>query len=127
MLDQSSTVIDLLPRLADPPGWLSGLISNFVSYGYDPATCIIRFGLTGAGIAPNYIIQEPSEPCILQIKSVRIQLTACPHRAFSGRTYREMVELDDLEWRDAHWSMNAFSFAEAKALLARLSESQTLH
>ncbi len=127
MLDQSSTVVDLLPRLADPAAWLTGLLSNFVSHGYDPEASVIRHGLTGDGIVPNYIIQEPSRPVVLQIGSFKTQLAEYPHRTFSGRNHRELVELDDLEWQDDHWSTETITFAEAKNLLARLHKHRGVH
>lgn len=127
MLDQCSTVVDLLPRLADPADWLAGLLGNFVSHGYDPEASVIRHGLTGDGIVPNYIIQEPGRSVILQIGLMQVQLTQYPHRTFSGRNHRELIELDDLEWRDDHWSAETITFAETKALLARLSKHHGIH
>jgi len=127
MLDRSSTAADLIHTLTDPEAWLMGLLSNFVSYGYNAKTSIIRIGTTGRGILTNYIIQEPSKLVSLKIGAMQLQLTAIPHRTFSGRNHREMVEFDDLEWQDHHWSSKAITFDEAKDLLAKRCHSRTTH
>jgi hypothetical protein len=44
---------DFVGRLADLAGWLEGLINNFVSYGFDPETCTIRWGVTEDGRRPK--------------------------------------------------------------------------
>ena len=46
---------------------------------------------------------------------------------FSGRNHREMMELDDHERHGENWSTDAMSFAELKALLSSLSQSESQH
>jgi hypothetical protein len=121
VLDQSLTAADLSHTLADPVNWLNGVVSNFVSHGYDSETSAIRIGITGRGIAPNYKIEEPSNAFVLQIGAQKFEMTETPARTFNGRDYEEMTELDNLERRDENWSAAAMKFIEAKALLATLS------
>jgi hypothetical protein len=127
MLDRSSTAVDLIHELADPTGWLMGVLTNFVSHHYDAETSVIRIGITGDGTAPNYLIQEPSQRRTLQIGSFQAEYTVCPHRTFSGRNGREMTELDDREWRDDHWSSATMTFDETKVLLAEVWKGQAIH
>ena len=99
MLDRSlSSFAYVVHQLAEPEKWLEKALGNFVAYDYNVGTDVIRYGLTGNGIMPNYIIQEPSRQVTLAIGSQQFELTEIPHRMFNGRTGWEMVELDDLEW-----------------------------
>ena len=129
MLGRSSTAGDLIHVLADPEGWLTGILSNFVSHGYDTETSAIRIGVKGHGIAPNYKIEEPSKPFAftLQIGAQKFELMVTPARTFNGRNHKEMTELDDLAWRDENWSAKTIKFVEVKALLSKLSESHSTH
>ncbi|MGQ0444279.1 MAG: hypothetical protein ACT4O2_03895 [Beijerinckiaceae bacterium] len=111
---------DFFHNLANPVGWLTGVISNFVAHGFDPETCTIRRGITGKGVFPNYKIEQPSHqftPCIPLSTggSLVRELTCTPGRTFNGRHHGEMTELDDLERRDQHWSA-AMTFNDLKKL-----------
>jgi hypothetical protein len=44
-----TTLIDFIPVLADPIGYVTGMLSNFVAYGYDEETSTIRVGVTAQG------------------------------------------------------------------------------
>lgn len=58
----SSRISDIVHVLPDPIEYVSSVVGNFVSHGYDPETSAIRIGVTGAGFAPNYKIEEPTVP-----------------------------------------------------------------
>ncbi len=105
---------DFVLSLADPVGWLDGVLGNFVAHGFDPETCTIRRGKRGTGRAPNYKIEEPSRLTEFPFG----YLTETPGRTFNGRHHREMTWLDDLERHDEHWS-EVMTFNEVKALLLR--------
>jgi len=106
---------------------LTGVLSNFVSNGYDSEVSAIRIGITGSGIAPNYKIEEPSKPFILEIGAQKFEMTETPARTFNGRNHTEMTELDDLERHDENWSAATIKFIEAKALLAKLAQSKSTY
>jgi len=106
---------------------VSGVASNFVSYGYDPETSAIRIGVTGDGVAPNYKIEEPSVPVTVTVRCHPLEMTMTPARTCSGRDHREMMELDDLERHGENWSTASMNFAELKTLLSNLSQSESEH
>src|SRR5262245_12879910 len=116
----TSRVSDLIPILSDPTEYVIGILGNFLSYGYDPETSSVRIGVTGAGVCPNYKIEEPSFSHIVAVGSLRCLFTATPAHTFSGRNHREMTELDDQGRHDENWSTATMSFAELKALLSNL-------
>jgi hypothetical protein len=118
---------DLVHVLADPTGYVSGVFSNFVFYGCDPETSAIRIGVTGAGIFPNYKIEEPGVPVTITIHSCQFEMTETPARTFSGRNHREMTELDDHERHGENWSTDTMSFAELEALLSNLLQHKIKH
>ena len=101
MLHQLSTAADLIQVLDDPARWLTGVLTNFVSYDFDPQTSAIRIGIKGHGIAPNYKIEKPSRPFVLEVGGLKFETTETPAHTFNGR--------------------------EAKALLAKLSQSRSIH
>src|SRR5215471_13373931 len=78
----TSWVSDLIPILSDPTEYVSGILGNFLSYGYDPETSAVRIGVTGAGVCPNYKIEEPSFSHIVAVNCLKRSLEA---QAFSGR------------------------------------------
>ena len=100
----SSRISDLIHVLSDPNEYVSGVLGNFVSHGYNPETSAIRIGVKGTGVAPNYKIEEPSFLITLNIGSQPFEVPITPAHTFSGRNHREMKELDDLERHDAAWS-----------------------
>jgi hypothetical protein len=128
-LSQASRISDLIGRLVDPVGYITGVAANFVSCGYDPETSGIRIGTKGVGVAPNYKIEKPSYLHTLKIRRLSLEttVTVTPSQTFNGRNHREMVELDDLERHDNNWSMATMTFGELKELLSRLSRSQSIH
>jgi hypothetical protein len=122
-----SRISDLVHILPDPIEYVSGVVGNFVSYGYDPETSAIRIGITGTGVAPNYKIEKPRVPVTVSVRSHSFEMTMTPANTFCGRNHREMTELDDLERHDENWSTDVMSFAELTALLASLSQSESQH
>jgi hypothetical protein len=115
-ITSGSRISDIFHVLSDAVEYVRGVVSNFVSYGYDCETSAVRIGVTGAGVFPNYKIEEPSVPG-------QFEMIMTPARTFSGRNHREMTELDDHERHDENWSTNTMSFAELKALLSNLWQS----
>src|SRR5579864_2348429 len=112
---------DFVGDLADPVGWLAEVISNFVSYNFDPETCTIRWGITGTGVAPNYMIEGPSRVDTICLGNWTGEMVAIPARIFNGRHHREMTWLDDRCRRDENWSEDRMTFDDAKILLSQLS------
>ncbi len=122
-----TTLAEFVLVLADPVGYVTGMLSNFVTYGYDEGNSTIWIGVTGSGIAPNYKIEEPSRPVVINVRGNEMTMTATPGRTFSGRNHREMTELNDLERHDDHWGAHTMTFAELKILLSQLSQSKSAH
>ncbi len=106
---------------------MTGVVSNFVTYGYDAETSTVRFGTTGSGVAPNYKIEESGHPATFNVKGHAVTMTVTPGRTFSGRNHREMSELDNLERHDCHWSRSKLTFDELKTLLSHLSQTKAFH
>jgi hypothetical protein len=126
-LPTTTRISDLIHALADPVEYINGMVCNFVVHGYDPETSVVRIGITGAGVAPNYRIEKPSYRHTLKIRNVTLEVTVHPAQIFNGRNRREMVELYDLEWRDGNWSAETITLDELKAWLSKLSQSPSIH
>ncbi len=113
--------------LDDAKGYISGIITNFYEYGYDPLTSAIRFGRTGTGKAPNYKIEEPSYPRTLRVRGLAFELTVTPASTFSGRNHRKMIELDDCERHDRNWMADTMTIADLEGLLSKVGQSEQIH
>jgi hypothetical protein len=124
-ISSGAQICDLIHMLFDPIEYVSGVVSNFVGFGYDPESSVVRNGITGTGVAPNYKIEERSFRQKLTAGAVSLEMTVTPARTFSGRNHREMTELDDEERHSEHWSTESMSFAELKILLSSLSQSKS--
>jgi len=123
----SSRISDLIHVLSDPNEYVSGVLGNFVSHGYNPETSAIRIGVKGTGVAPNYKIEEPTVLITITVGSLPFEMPMTPAHTFSGRNHREMRELDDLEMHGEAWSTASMSFAELKTLASNISQSGSEH
>ena len=112
---------DFIRSLADPLGWLTGVINNFIVHGFDQETCTIRRGITGTGIAPNYKIEEPSRLVTIYVGTVAWHDTAILGITFNGRHHWEMTWLDDRARQDEHWSA-PMTFHDIKKQLSQISK-----
>ncbi|UPJ50382.1 hypothetical protein IVB30_02815 [Bradyrhizobium sp. 200] len=123
----NSQIVDLIHVLPDPVEYVRNVIGNFVTHRYEPETSRVRIGIKGMGVAPNYKIEEPSFLHPLTIGTYSFEMTVTPARTFSGRSHREMSELDDCERHDENWSARTMTFAELKTLLGSLAQSDSKH
>jgi hypothetical protein len=127
-----SKIIDIVHILPDPIEYLTGVVGNFVSHGYNPETSAVRIGIKGYGSFPNYKIEEPSGSFTINVPLANghiftHEMRHTPHRTFSGRNHREMRELEDRERHDENWSADTSNFSELKALLGSLWQSGGSH
>jgi hypothetical protein len=72
-LPATTRISDLINSLANPVEYLTGIAENFVCYGYDPETCMIRSGIKGAGINPNYRIEKPSVLTTMNVRGTTLR------------------------------------------------------
>jgi len=113
----NSRVSDILHTLADPTEYIRGIVGSFVTYRFDRATSIVRIGISGTGIVPNYSIETPCEPD----PSARIKTYVSKRHVFNGRNHLEF--LDDCPIGE-NWSSEGMTFSEVQALLGQLRESK---
>lgn len=122
-LPSESTFTSIHNKLDDRAGFLFGVLCNFVACGADPETDAIRMGIKGNGSFPNYRFEKPSIRRDVVIRhgtfALPWQFNETPSRIFSGRSHREMSELDDRFWQDTNWSKATITFNELKALARR--------
>jgi hypothetical protein len=107
--------------LADPIEYIRGIVASFVEYQYDKTTSIVRLGISGAEIVPNYTIETPCEPVSLMLGTTPITKHVSAWRAFNGRNHQEF---SDPDVRGESWSSEGMTFYEVQALLGQLRESK---
>jgi hypothetical protein len=118
-MEITSRIDDVLHTLADPIEYIRGIVGSFVEYRFDRAESIIRIGISGHGIVPNYSIETPCEPNPAQMNS-----RVSKRYVLNGRNHREI--LGDCPIGES-WSSESMTFSEVQTLLGRLRESKRKH
>ena len=118
-MEATSRIDDVLHTLADPVEYIRGIVGSFVEYRFDKADSVIRIGISGLGIVPNYSIETPCDP-----DPSRMNSRVSKRHVFNGRNHREF--LDDCPIGES-WSSESMTFTEVQTLLGRLRESKKKH
>jgi hypothetical protein len=119
-MEPNSRVSDVLHTLADPVEYVRGIAGSFVEYQFDKTTSIVRIGISGSGIVPNYSIETPCEPD----PAALIKTWVSKRHVFNGRSHKEI--LDD-SFIGESWSSDGMTFSEVQSLLGQLRQSRKKH
>jgi hypothetical protein len=117
----NARLTDILHTLADPIEYVRGIVGSFVQYQFDKTTSIVRIGISGAGIVPNYSIETPCEPATELPGGPQITRYISERRVFNGRNHKEFGDDSPIS---ENWSSEGMTFSEVQALLGRLRESK---
>jgi len=131
MLPSNATVNEVVHLLDDPTAFIQGILENFVVYGYDPHSSVVRIGVSGFGSAPNYKIENQPHHDTYPIPneqggSTTVTLTAIPNHTFRGGNHSEMIELNDMCYGDK-WSTATMTHRELQVLLGRVQTVPPAH
>lgn len=105
----SDDPLGFIPTLKSPHGYLWGVLKNMAECKRSHGDAFVRFGNTGKGIAPNYLIT-----------SNRSDIDGFPDGqpksmiAYSGRSHPPF-DWDDLQLQTVHWN---FDVVEGRQILA---------
>src|SRR5436309_2187344 len=97
-----------------------GIVGSFIAHKFNREEATIRIGISGAGIVPNYYIEEPAPSVTITISG--LDLTT--REVFSGRNHKQILD-DFLEGEK--WSSAVMTFAEVQAALGQLRASKKAH
>jgi hypothetical protein len=102
-------IMDVVDTLDDPVEYARGVVENFFSheYGFDRQRAVVRIGVSGRGIIPNYAIEQRGE------HTPTFELRYC----FHGRNHKEILEDSFI---GENWSSAAMSCDEVQSLLGEL-------
>jgi hypothetical protein len=125
-IDTGSSVTEIICNSEHPVTYVTGILDNFVAHGHDRATDVVRVGVTGTGVYPNYRIEKPSYPTVITVSNLSKMMTCTPAEIFNGRNHREMSKLYDKGRHDRSWSPQ-ITFAGLEVLLSSLSQRQDKH
>lgn len=112
-IPSNARVSDILNTLADPTEYVRGILGSFIEHRFDKATSIVRIGVSGRGIAPNYSIETPCEPD----PKARSKSHVLNRSVFNGKNHGEF--LDDVPIGEK-WSSEGMNFLEVQGLLGQL-------
>lgn len=116
-MEADSRVSDVLHTLDDPVEYVRGIAGSFVEYQFDKTTSVVRIGISGRGIVPNYSIETPCEPDPAALIKIRVS----KRHVFNGRSHKEI--LDD-SFIGESWSSDGMKFSEVQGLLGQLREGR---
>jgi hypothetical protein len=120
-MEADARITDVIHTLDDPVDFVRGIVGTFFAYPFDKKVAVVRIGVSGKGIIPNYCIEQYCEPisntlevgaAALEI-STNIELRHC----FHGRNHKEI--LDD-SFIGENWSSASMNLAEVQTLLGQL-------
>src|SRR5208337_362952 len=106
-MEPDSRIVDVIHTLADPVEYVRGIVGSFVEYQFDRDTSVVRIGISGRGIIPNYSIETPCEPD----SADRLKITVSKRHVFNGRSHKEI--LDDSSIGES-WSSEGMKFSEVQ-------------
>lgn len=61
-ISPGATIADITHLLADGEEYVRRIMENMMSGPYDRDDAVVRIGVSGTGIAPNYRIEYPNQP-----------------------------------------------------------------
>lgn len=60
-MKSDARILDAVDTLDDPIHYVRGVVENCFSHGFDRQRAVVRIGVSGKGIIPNYAIEQRSE------------------------------------------------------------------
>lgn len=105
------TLEDCIETVREPERYLRGILRNMLDCKREQGTAFVRIGLTGEGIAPNYLVtSNESDPDGFPFGSAKYM------RAFNGRTHHSLF-LKDHQLIGCSWSRDVAEGARVYDLL----------
>jgi hypothetical protein len=87
-MEPNARICDVVHTLDDPIEYVRGVVGSFFEYQFDQSTSVVRIGISGTGIVPNYSIETPRNP-----NHARTGEPAVSKRhVFNGRNHREILD-----------------------------------
>ena len=129
-MQPDARIIDVVHSLDDPIEYVRGVVGSFFLYGFDKQKAVVRVGISGKGIIPNYCIEQYGARRFTTLTTLQaadtevsvatdIKLRHC----FHGRNHKEI--LDD-SFKGEKWSLASMSFTEVQTLLGHLRGKSTI-
>jgi hypothetical protein len=95
-ISPDATIADITLLLADAEEYVRRIMENMMSGPYARDDAVVRIGVSGTGVAPNYKIEYPAgQP---EMAALGLTITA---DTYSGRGHKELRHLDDFNPRRA--------------------------
>ena len=112
-----ATIADITHLLADAEEYVRRVMENMMSGPYDRDEAVVRIGVSGTGVAPNYKIEYPRDQPDLVVMGHTLR--SQPAETHSGRSHKGLRHLDDL-FRGERWSTRTMSFVDLQNLIGML-------
>ena len=83
-ISPGATIADITHLLADAEEYVRRIMENMMSGPYDRDDAVVRIGVSGTGIAPNYRIEYPNQP---ELAALGLTIGA---DTYSGKGHKEL-------------------------------------
>ena len=83
-----SHLSDLLHTLRDPEEYVRGIVGSFVEGKFDRKEAVVRIGVSGTGVVPNYKAIEPSTVEPSSVPGLKLTVTR-RRDVFSGKNHAD--------------------------------------
>jgi hypothetical protein len=110
-ISSDATIADITHLLADPVEYVRRIMENMMSGPYDRDDAVVRIGVSGKGVAPNYRIEYPNQP---ELASLGLAVGA---DTYSGIGHKELGHYGQ---RGEQWSTRAMLYTDLRGLIGTL-------
>jgi hypothetical protein len=121
IMEADARITDVVHTLDDPVEYLRGIVGSFFAYPFDKKEAVVRIGISGKGMIPNYCIEQycASISDRLEVGSAALEISTNIElrHCFHGRNHKEI--LDD-SFIGGNWSSASMKLAEVQTLLGQL-------
>ena len=120
-MHSDARISDVVHLLDDPIDYVRGVIECLYSYPSDRKAAVVRIGIWGKGIIPNYCIEEYSGPAsaTYQVENAKAAAPTNLKRrhCFRGRNHRRIL---DVRFIGEKWSSASMNLADVQVLFGEL-------
>ena len=117
-LSNKVTIADVLHTLAQPEEYVRGVLANVFRSELDRDRLVVRIGVTGEGLWPNYKFDYIDTDNTFELEFEET------FEIYNGRSHEQITHFGPDDIKGMNWSLNHLGFADVQALLGALREAR---
>jgi hypothetical protein len=119
ILPRNATFRDLTGPLARREEYLRCVVQNLDGHGAHREAITVRMGIAGRGISPHYKFETPVE---FRVINQNDAVAAFPEAfiIYHGASYKPLTAFELRDVRDEHWSSEAMTYDDVRAIFGQV-------